>query len=205
MFLVKIIMGLLLLGFALFLIWVLMVQLGVWVASLTLVISLLILGLLYLRRDKGFGAGSILFGLGIFGFGTGNKRSGVAKHFPTLAGQVSADVGIVWQAFDAGKISALVADGKTVFVDVTAAWCVNCQFNKVVALDPPSVRAALGAENIVAMQADWTNHDPAIGSYLAQFGRARIPFNIVYSPAYPKGEILPTALSKDIVLKALDR
>ena len=42
-----------------------MAQLGVWVASLTLGLSLLILGLLFLRRDQGFGAGPILLGFAI--------------------------------------------------------------------------------------------------------------------------------------------
>ena len=205
MFLVKIIMGLLLLGFALFLIWVLMAQLGVWVASLTLGLSLLILGVLFLRRDNGYGAGPILLGFAILALAPVTSALILPNMSSPWSGRISGDAGIDWQAFDEGKISALVADGKTVFVDVTAAWCVNCQFNKAVALDPPSVLVAFSAQNIVAMQADWTNHDPAIGAYLAQFGRAGIPFNVVYSPAYPEGEILPTALSKDIVLKALDR
>ena len=205
MFLVKVLMGLLLLGFALFLIWVLMAQLGAWVAALTLAISLLILVALFLRRDQRSGAGSILFGFAILALAPATSAL-VLPNIPSpWQTALLSDDSIAWQTFDEGEIQDLVRDGKTVFVDVTAAWCVNCRFNKAVALDVSSVQVAFRAEDIVAMQADWTNHDPAIGAYLAQFGRAGIPFNVVYSPAYPKGQILPTALSKDIVLKALDR
>ena len=170
----------------------------------TLGLSLLILGVLFLRRDQGVGAGPILLGFAILALAPATSALILPNMSSPWLGMTSGDADIDWQVFDEGKISAWVTDGKTVFVDVTAAWCVNCQFNKAVALDPPSVLAAFSAQNIVAMQADWTNHDPAIGAYLAQYGRAGIPFKW-YSPAYPEGEILPTALSKDIVLKALDR
>ena len=32
-----------------------------------------------------------------------------------------------WQPLDAKQIPALVAQGKTVFVDVTADWCITCR------------------------------------------------------------------------------
>jgi len=205
MLLVKGALGAMLLGFALFLIWVVMAQLGIWVAALTLVTSVLILGFLYFCRHRTARVWPVLAGFTLLAAVPATSALVLPNIPPPWQGSSVAQDAIDWQPFDQSKIQSLVGDGKTVFVDVTAAWCVNCRFNKVIALDPAPVRAAFQANNIVAMQADWTNHDPAIGAYLAQFGRAGIPFNVVYSPSYPQGEILPTALSKDIVLQALDR
>ncbi|NQU56984.1 MAG: hypothetical protein HQ513_07100, partial [Rhodospirillales bacterium] len=36
----------------------------------------------------------------------------------------------LWQPFDSTAIPVLVSQGKTVFVDVTADWCLTCQINK---------------------------------------------------------------------------
>ena len=55
------------------------------------------------------------------------------------------------------------------------------------------------------MEADWTRPDPAIGAYLASYGRYGIPFNIVYGPGAPGGIVLPELLTKGDVDGALDK
>ncbi|MCE2509806.1 MAG: thioredoxin family protein [Alphaproteobacteria bacterium] len=108
-----------------------------------------------------------------------------------------------WQPFDAGRIPALVADGKLVFVDVTAKWCLTCRANKELVLDQGGVRERLESEQVVAMRADWTRPDERIADYLATFGRFGIPFNVVYGPAAPAGVPLPELLTQAAVLKAM--
>ena len=95
-----------------------------------------------------------------------------------------------------------MADGKTVFVDVTADWCITCQFNKLNVIERAPVADWLAGEGRVAMQADWTLPDPEIAAYLQRFGRYGIPFNIVYGPKAPYGIPLPELLSADAVLEA---
>ena len=56
---------------------------------------------------------------------------------------------------------------------------------------------------VVAMRADWTRPNPAIDAYLARFGRAGIPFNVVYGPAAPGGLPLPELLTTGAVTGAL--
>jgi suppressor for copper-sensitivity B len=109
-----------------------------------------------------------------------------------------------WQAWDPAAIPALVAQGKLVFVDVTADWCITCQVNKRFVLDADAVAARLGGEGVVVMRADWTRPDDAIAAYLASFGRYGIPFNAVYGPGAPDGIALPELLSETAVLEALD-
>ncbi len=96
----------------------------------------------------------------------------------------------------------MVERGAVVFVDVTAEWCITCIANKVTVLDRGEVARVLAADDVVTMQADWTNPDSVISDYLAAHGRYGIPFNIVYGPLRPDGVVLPELLSRDAVLEA---
>ncbi|MEE2980786.1 MAG: protein-disulfide reductase DsbD domain-containing protein [Pseudomonadota bacterium] len=111
----------------------------------------------------------------------------------------------LWRDFDRDAIPGLIAAGKTVFVDVTADWCVTCKFNKVTVLERGETARRLAQDNVVAVRADWTSPDPAIAAYLEDFGRYGIPFDAVYGPALPRGLVLPELLTEDAVISALDR
>ncbi|MBM3549700.1 MAG: copper resistance protein [Alphaproteobacteria bacterium] len=110
----------------------------------------------------------------------------------------------LWRSFDRQAIPRLVAEGKTVFVDVTADWCLTCQVNKRLVVGNDSVSARLKTPDVVALRADWTRPDPAIAEYLASHGRYGIPFNVVYGPSRPDGIVLPELLTVGSVLEALD-
>jgi len=116
----------------------------------------------------------------------------------------SAALKALWRPFELASIPALVAEGKTVFVDVTADWCLTCQVNKGVVMTREPVMARLGGNGVVAMQADWTRPDDGIARYLASFGRYGIPFNVVYGPKAPNGIVLPELLTEAAVLEAFD-
>ncbi|MEX2641891.1 MAG: protein-disulfide reductase DsbD domain-containing protein [Acetobacterales bacterium] len=109
-----------------------------------------------------------------------------------------------WRPLDRGAIPTLVAEGRTVFVDVTADWCITCKVNKALVLDSVDVAALLSAPGVVRMRGDWTSPDAAIADYLAGFGRYGIPFNAVYGPALPQGRALPELLTVEMVLDAVD-
>ncbi|MDA1091617.1 MAG: protein-disulfide reductase DsbD family protein [Proteobacteria bacterium] len=109
----------------------------------------------------------------------------------------------LWTPFDETAIATLVAAGNTVFVDVTADWCITCQINKAFVLNRTDVLAALQGDKVVAMQADWTRPDPAISEFLARHQRYGIPFDAVYGPGAPGGIVLPELLRQDIVLDAI--
>jgi len=109
-----------------------------------------------------------------------------------------------WVPFDRAAIARHVADGKVVFVDVTADWCITCQFNKKRVLEAGEVAALLNVEEVVAMRADWTRPDQTISDYLASYGRYGIPFNVVYGPGAEQGIPLPEILTETDVLAAFD-
>lgn len=111
----------------------------------------------------------------------------------------------VWRPFDQAEISRLVADGKTVLVDVTADWCLTCQVNKAAVLNRDPVAGFLLRGDVVAMKADWTRPSQGIADYLASFGRYGIPFNAVYGPGAPDGVVLPEILVTSSVLAAFEK
>lgn len=111
----------------------------------------------------------------------------------------------LWQPFNFRDIPKLVASGKTVFIDVTADWCITCQINKTFVIAQNDVLQRLEQKDVIAMQADWTLPDSSITAYLVSFGRYGIPFNAVYGSKAPSGIILPELLKRDSVIDALDR
>lgn len=122
-----------------------------------------------------------------------------------MQNQAGEQIGEAAIHFDEAAIPQQVADGKTVFVDVTAAWCITCQVNKKLVLDRPEITARLTAPDVVFLKRDWTKPDAAIADYLHRFGRGGIPFNVIYGPGAPQGIVLPELLTVDIVTEALDK
>jgi suppressor for copper-sensitivity B len=110
-----------------------------------------------------------------------------------------------WRPFDRPAIEALVRQGKIVFVDVTADWCLNCKVNERLVLQSDDVLRRLSGAGVVAMRADWTRPDNAIAAFLRGFGRYGIPFYAVYGPATPQGQPLSEILTPGEVLGALGR
>ncbi len=197
---VKRVMGLALLGTAVWLLTVLWAESGLAAALAVAVMALATAPVLWLdlRRKLAPGvAAAAILGLALAAFITP----------PTLGKPVAArDAGGAgnWQTLEATQIAGLVAQGKVVFVDVTADWCITCQYNKVQVLDDGRVAERLEAAGVVTLRGDWTRPDPAISAYLESFGRYGIPFNAVYGPGLPAGKALPEILSVNGVLAALD-
>ncbi|HUG40667.1 MAG TPA: thioredoxin family protein, partial [Longimicrobiales bacterium] len=116
----------------------------------------------------------------------------------------SAEAALGWETFSDAAVSAHRAQGRPVFVDFTAAWCISCQVNERVALHTRAVRDAFAAADVALLQADWTRRDPAITRALASFGRSGVPLYVLY-PADPAAEpvLLPSLLTPGVVLDAL--
>lgn len=107
-------------------------------------------------------------------------------------------------SFSQAKVDALLADGRGVFVDFTAAWCITCQVNERTTLSTEKVKAAFRDHNVDVLVADWTNRDPRITIALEQFGRNGVPLYILYRPGRDP-VVFPTVLTPDLLVNELNR
>ncbi|WP_111881218.1 protein-disulfide reductase DsbD family protein [Paracidovorax anthurii] len=87
-----------------------------------------------------------------------------------------------WRPWRPGLADELLAQGRPVFVDYTAAWCVTCQFNKKSTLASEAVLRDFAGKNVALLRADWTRRDPAITAALAQLGRSGVPVYVLQAP-----------------------
>ena len=104
---------------------------------------------------------------------------------PNIVKPVSTPVAAAsarWQDWQPGRVEQLTAQGQSVFVDFTAAWCVTCQYNKKTTLADAAVLADMDAKNVALLRADWTRRDPAVTKALAELGRSGVPVYVFYKP-----------------------
>lgn len=189
------ILGLALLGTAVWLLTVLMAQVGL---NAAIALSGLMVGVIFVfafkaRLNKI--ATPVVLALFVAAFAV-----------PSLAQKDDIDKQLaekLWVKFDQGEINHLISEGKVIFVDVTAEWCITCQVNKNLVLYQGDAFETLSDPSVIPMKADWTNPDETIAAYLASFKRYAIPFNAVYGPGAPNGIVLPELLSEDDVLEAI--
>ena len=106
------------------------------------------------------------------------------------------------EPYSAERLAAARADGRPVFVNMTAAWCITCLVNERVALSRAAVARAFAERGVLYLKGDWTNRDPAITDYLAGFGRNGVPIYVFYPP---DGEprVLPQVLTEATMLRQL--
>ncbi len=181
------ILALLLLLTAVWLLYVLW-RLDGWLIALGTLLSVAVL-LLALRHKQRFALGLLLLPLLLVLFA------------PKMHVAVAQDTR--WQVFSEAALAQARAEGRVVLVDVTAAWCITCQYNKRVVLSDKNLQTLLFNSELLPLQADWTAGDAAIGAYLASHGRYGIPFNVVYGPKAPDGIVLPELLTVAAVQDAL--
>jgi thiol:disulfide interchange protein DsbD len=108
------------------------------------------------------------------------------------------------EPYSPARLVELRASGRPVFVNYTAAWCVSCQVNDKVAISTHAVESAFARHKVAYLKADWTKRDAVIAAELASHGRAGVPLYLVYGKSGGDGVILPSILTPDIVVKAVE-
>ncbi len=185
---------------AIWLVWVISIQAGAG-GVLRLLSSMLLFGFaVWLWKFKGFIAkitlvASLLLGAYLI------KELSVAEREQEFA---SLPQSSVWSP---ARLAELRAEGHSVFVDFTAAWCVTCKANEVSVIHKPKAQKLFARTNTVILVADWTRRDDVIAAELARHGRSGVPLYLVYAPGTDNAnpQILPQILTYGILEKALEK
>ena len=193
---------------AIWLIWVLNQQTGADGLLAILAGLLLIVLALWLLKRRGEGAGRLaangfvsLLLIGALGL------TGLVSNKAKLPGETATNkgesAGLQADAYSPERLKALVAKGP-VFVNFTAAWCITCKVNDLVALSSDKVLKVFVDNGVSYLEADWTNEDPVITRALAEYGRSGVPLYLLYSKGASTAKILPQILTESIVIGAIE-
>lgn len=107
------------------------------------------------------------------------------------------------EAWSAPRLAELRAEGRPVFVNLTAAWCISCKVNERVAIHTEGVQSAFTAAGVAQLTGDWTRGDAAITALLREHGRDGVPLYLLYPAGRGAPTILPQILTEGILLSAL--
>jgi len=204
---VKQFMGFLLLATLLFLLWVIGVARGadaaIWVSAFLLALSVgcWMFGSFSTPVASATQRSLVLVLMLVLVLGSGFYFIGQKFSATKMAASSLTDG---WIPFRPERVQSELAQGHSVFVDFTAAWCITCKFNEASVLESAAVKSAFERYGIVKMKADWTNADPVITKTLKQFGRVGVPLYVLYPATAPNQPIvLPELLTQTIVLNHL--
>ncbi|MBX9745815.1 MAG: thioredoxin family protein, partial [Hyphomonadaceae bacterium] len=115
---------------------------------------------------------------------------------------VESETVLASEPWSAARVAELRAEGRPIFVNFTAAWCVTCQVNDLAALSSPRLAQAFEDANVTYLKGDWTNRDAEIAAALAEHGRAGVPLYLYYPPN-GEPQVLPQVLTEDLVLETI--
>jgi thiol:disulfide interchange protein DsbD len=124
----------------------------------------------------------------------------VVQRMPVPERETTAQEGVV--EYSPERLEQLRRDGRVVFVNMTADWCVTCKANEKTVLGTDRFRTALDGAGAVYMKGDWTDVDPAITAFLESHGAVGVPLYVVY-PRTGEPRVLPTVLTASLVADAL--
>jgi thiol:disulfide interchange protein DsbD len=149
-------------------------------------------------------------GLALVSAATAIALAPLAAAGPPSTGTTSGPAAAAWEPFSPSRLAELRAQGRPVFVNFTAAWCITCLVNERVALRSPAVAETFARQGVVYLKADWTSRSPEIASVLGSFGRSGVPLYVVYPSragrtVAPEPRVLPQILSEGTIIDAIEK
>ena len=100
----------------------------------------------------------------------------------TSTSSEQAVVEIDSEPYASSALRAHVDEGRTVFINMTADWCITCKVTEKRLLTTEAVDQLFESYGVIRMTGDWTRYDPLITEYLNAFDRVGVPLYVVNHP-----------------------
>lgn len=110
----------------------------------------------------------------------------------------------LWIKFDENMIEEYVNQDKIILIDITADWCITCKVNKFTVLNKKEITDRIKSGEIIAMQGDMTKTNQELLDFMVKYNRYAIPFNIVYGPNAKNGILTSELLTINSLLKIIE-
>ena len=159
---------------AVWLLWVLGKQRGIDAVGLALAGAVIVGAALWWWGRQGLRSAPLARGIALLLLAAGSSTVWIVHSLPAqgATAAVSQDGS---EPYSAARLAVLRTEGRAVFVNMTADWCVTCKLNEKNVLSAPEFREALQTADAVYLKGDWTNVDPQITRFLEAHGAVGVP------------------------------
>ncbi|MBQ8650919.1 MAG: thioredoxin family protein [Alphaproteobacteria bacterium] len=191
--LTKFIMGFAMLLSCVWLIGILADQTNVTIALTISVISILISMLAFLKENIGIAHIKKLFFVLIMAC--------ACYGYKTITNTDKEQI-VEWIPYNDNELKNAIDSGKPIFLDFTASWCLNCQFNKTV-LESREIEDIFKQKGVILIRCDWTKRDREISDLMAKYDSAAVPLCVYYPGNGAPYKKLNTMITKQELLDLL--
>jgi suppressor for copper-sensitivity B len=114
---------------------------------------------------------------------------------------------MAWQPFSLERLKQVAVDeGRTVLVDFSAEWCLNCKFFEKTVLHTKPVEQAIASSGAVTMYGDYTKYPPEIDETIKALHANGVPVIAIFPGDAPYSPIVfRGGYRKQDLIAALDR
>ena len=110
-----------------------------------------------------------------------------------------------WQEFSPQRINELREADIPLFIDFTAKWCTTCYTNEITVLYSDDIQAAFEEHGVELFVADFTRYDETIFEWIQSYGRVGVPVYVFYLPGREEPILLPEIITKRMIFEVLER
>ena len=131
------------------------------------------------------------------------ERAASEKFNARLQEQMTEDG---WFRYSPALIEDFAKAKRTVFIDVTADWCLTCKANEAAVLNRDDFRRAMDSLNVALVKADWTRETPEVNALLQSMGKSGVPAYAIYPEGdATKQNVLPELLTTAGIVELINK
>ena len=142
-----------------------------------------------------------LFSLWFAGIAPEYEKAATATFNARLQEKVTEDG---WFRYSPALIEEFAKAKRTIFIDVTADWCLTCKANEAAVLDDDDFIRAMDSLNVALVKADWTRETPEVNALLQSMEKSGVPAYAIYPAGDTSRQIvLPELLTVDGIVEEI--